>query len=93
MIRVFLENIMIFLIPTLLYAAYVVLTVPASRSGAQETIARVLDEAPYLWLFTAGALLVILCLIAFGSVEGGKPGMKYEPPVFKDGHIEPSHAR
>jgi hypothetical protein len=52
---------------------------------------RVLDDAPLIWLFVAGAALVVITLVSFGSVTGGKPGQVYTPPSFKDGRIEPGH--
>jgi hypothetical protein len=87
MIRVVIENILLFLLPTGIYLGYVLLTrgVPAKGS--------LLDEAPLIWLFAAGALLVVLVLIAFGSTSGGRPGQHYEPPSLKDGHIEPGRIR
>mgnify|MGYP001428512160 CR=1 FL=1 len=53
--------------------------------------AHVLDDAPLIWLFAAGAAVVLITLISFGSVTGGKPGQVYTPPSFKDGKIEPGH--
>lgn len=92
MIRVVLENIAIFMIPTLIYAAYVALTAPGRDDDiAERTLARVMHEAPLLWLFTAGAILVLLSLVAFRGPEGGKPGERYQAPVYRDGHIQPSH--
>ena len=84
MIRIVAENILLFLLPTLIYVAYIYLT-REERPGA----ARVLDDAPLIWLFAAGAALVIATLVIFGSVSGGKPGQVYIPPVLKDGLIEP----
>ena len=78
------ENILLFLAPTLIYIAYVYLT----RAEGQRSV-RVLDDAPLIWLFAAGALLVVVTLITFGSTSGGRPGQTYEPPVLKDGRIEP----
>lgn len=87
MIRVFVENILLFLLPTLLYVGWVLLTREQPTGGASTQ--RVLDDAPLLWLFAAGAVLVVVTLIAFGSTSGGKPGQHYIPPSYKDGHIEP----
>lgn len=92
MARVVLENIAIFLIPTLLYAAYVVLTSPQTEEAGERAFARIVNEAPLLWLFTAGAILVVLSLVAFQSTEGGRPGMKYQAPSMHDGHIQPGRA-
>lgn len=86
MIRIVAENILLFLLPTIVYVAYVYMT-REERPGAM----RVLDDAPLIWLFVAGAALVIITLASFGSVTGGKPGQVYTPPSLKDGRIEPGH--
>ncbi len=84
MIRVVIENIVLFLLPTALYILYVLVM----RSQSDED-AKPIDDAPLMWLFIAGAALVIGTLLIFGSTEGGKPGQTYTPPVYKDGQIEP----
>ena len=84
MIRIVAENILLFLLPTIVYVAYVYMT-REEKPGAM----RVLDDAPLIWLFVAGAALVVITLVSFGSVTGGKPGQVYTPPAFKDGRIEP----
>jgi len=86
MIRIVIENILLFLLPTIVYVAYVYMT-RDEKPGAT----RVLDDAPLVWLFLAGAILMLVTLITFGSMSGGKPGQTYTPPAFKDGHIEPGH--
>ncbi|HZA02039.1 MAG TPA: DUF6111 family protein [Hyphomicrobiaceae bacterium] len=88
MIRIVIENILLFLLPTLIYVAYVLL-----KQRGQGGPGAYLDEAPLLWLFSAGAMLVLITLVAFGSVSGGKPGQTYEPPVFRDGKIEPGRIK
>ena len=86
MIRIVAENILLFLLPTIVYVAYVYLT-REEKPGA----ARVLDDAPLIWLFVAGAILVVVTLVTFGSVTGGKPGRSIRRPSIKDGRIEPGH--
>jgi hypothetical protein len=92
MIRIVIENTLLFLLPTLVYVAYVLITraqVASEPAGKSST--SVLDDAPLLWLLGAGAALVVVTLIAFGSTSGGKPGQHYEPPTMKDGKIAPGH--
>ena len=86
MIRIVAENIVLFLLPTIVYIAYIYLT-REDKPGAS----RILDDAPLIWLFVAGAILVVVTLATFGSVTGGKPGQVYTPPSLKDGRIEPGH--
>ncbi len=59
--------------------------------GKDTGATKILDDAPLLWLFVAGAVLVVVTLIAFESSSGGKPGQHYVPPSYKDGKIEPGH--
>ena len=87
MIRAIIENIVLFLMPTGLYVGYVLLTRDASDKS------KLLHEAPLVWLFVAGALLVTVVLIAFGSTSGGRPGQHYEPPSMKGGRIEPGRIK
>lgn len=96
MIRTVIENILLFLLPTLLYLAWVLFQ--RSRAGAsdadspdRQAMTRLLDDAPLVWLFVTGALLVIVTLTAFGSSSGGRPGQHYQPSILKDGKIQPSH--
>ena len=99
MIRIIIENLLLFLLPTALYLGYVLvmrrMQSPNAPAGAPGTgtqgAGALLDDAPVLWLFGAGAVLVVVTLIAFGSTSGGRPGQHYEPSVLKDGQIEPSH--
>ena len=86
MIRIVAENIALFLLPTIVYIAYIYLT-REDKPGASS----ILNDAPLIWLFVAGAILVVVTLATFGSVTGGKPGQVYTPPSLKDGRIEPGH--
>ena len=75
MIRIVAENILLFLLPTIIYVAYVYMT-REEKPDAR----RVLDDAPLIWLFVAGAALVLIVLASFGTISGGKPGQVYTPP-------------
>ena len=84
MIRVVIENILLFLLPTAMYFAYVLMTRRSVTAGA------VASDAPLVWLFIAGALLVGATLVYYASITpGGAPGAVYTPPRMKDGRIEP----
>jgi hypothetical protein len=85
MIRVVIENVLLFLLPTAMYIAYVLLTRRGNTSAGA-----VINDAPLVWLFVTGALLVGATLVYYASITpGGKPGAVYTPPRVKDGHIEP----
>jgi hypothetical protein len=98
MIRTIIENILLFMLPTFVYVAWVLFQ--RSREAEADDDDRratppssVLDDAPLLWLFVAGAFLVIVTLAAFGTSSGGRPGQHYQPGVLKDGRIEPGEIR
>ena len=84
MIRVVIENILLFLLPSAMYIGYVLLTRTSTSAGA------IVNDAPLIWLFVAGALLVGATLVYYGTTTpGGSPGAVYTPPRMKNGHIEP----
>ena len=86
MVGIFVENILLFLLPTVGNLIYV----GVERSDNKGGIA-VLDDAPLIWLFAAGAVLVLVTLVFFSTTSGGKPGQVYHPAVLKDGRIQPGH--
>lgn len=85
MIRVVLEVVVLFLLPTLAYLAYAYLT---RDEGSQASL---WDGAPVIWLIVAGAILALSVLVIFGNTSGGQPGQLYVPPEVKDGKIIPGH--
>ena len=88
MIRIVIENILLFLLPTLMYVAYALLT---RRSTSANTV---INDAPLLWLFVAGAVIVTATLVYYGTVTpGGRPDQSYTPPRMKDGRIQPGELK
>ncbi|MFZ4808901.1 MAG: DUF6111 family protein [Hyphomicrobiaceae bacterium] len=88
MIRIVIENVLLLLLPTAMYIAYVMLT----RRG-EDPKRGVLDDAPLIWLFACGAVLVVTVLVVFGSTTGGKPNQGYVPPSLDGGHVNPGQIR
>ncbi|MEZ5816791.1 MAG: DUF6111 family protein [Hyphomicrobiaceae bacterium] len=86
MIRIVIENILLFLLPTVVYVIYVAVTRGDARRG-------ILDEAPLAWLMLAGSVLVVGVLAFYGSNTRGRPGQVYVPPSMKDGRIEPGRIK
>jgi len=84
MIRIVVENLLLFLLPTGLYLAYHYV-----KQGDGRSASKAINDAPLIWLFAAGAGVVIVVLFVFSQTEGGRPGQHYQPPVLKDGRIEP----
>lgn len=87
MIRIIVENVLLFLLPTAMYVGYVLLTRRTTSAG-------VINDAPLLWLFVTGAVLVAATLIYYGATStGGRPDQTYTPPRMKDGRIEPGEIK
>lgn len=86
MIRIVIENILLFLLPTVVYVIYVAVSRDDKHKG-------IFDGAPLAWLMLAGSALVLLVLATYGSDTGGRPGQVYVPPSMKDGHIEPGQIK
>lgn len=86
MIRMVIENVLLFFLPTAAYLAYVYLARKDDGPGKV-----LLDDAPLVWLSISGAVLVVAAIIAFGSTSGGQPGDGYAPPGMKDGKLVHGH--
>lgn len=86
MIRVVIENILLFMLPTLVYVLFMLVR---RRQNANTSVQQIFDDAPIVWLLAAGAVVMVAGLAYFGSTTGGKPGEQYQPPVYKDGKVVP----
>jgi hypothetical protein len=104
MLRLVVENILLFLLPTVFYVGYTMLRRhlndqpqhPDQAAGATNSgtnVGNVLNDAPFIWLAIAGAGLVFSVLLLFGSVSTGNPNGTYEPAVYKDGKIVPGRIK
>lgn len=89
MIRVIAENVMLFLMPTIVWVLYTYVKRRRENLGFYE----VLSMAPAAWLFATGAILVVCVLVFFGSTSGGRPGQIYEPATMQNGTIVPGRMR
>jgi hypothetical protein len=86
MLRIALEIVVLFLLPTAAYLGYALLARPGRPARA------VVDEAPYVWLALSGAVLVFATLTYYGSSSTmGGLNQTYTPARIKDGQIEPGH--
>jgi len=85
MLRIFVINSLMFLLPFMLYGAYFYL----AHKGAD--LKTFWADAPLLWLLGAGAALVLGAMAALVSFGGAKPGGTYVPPRLEDGVIKPGH--
>ena len=90
MMRIVIENIILFLLPSVAYFTYVYLRANDAQTGTGER-ADLWSDAPIVWLMLAGALLMLAVTFTFATFEGGKPGQTYIPPHMQDGEIVPGH--
>ena len=88
MIRVVIEILLLFLLPTVLYVSFALLT-----RGPDTSSLTIISRVPALTLAILGASLVSIVLSVFGNVGNGKPGQAYEPAVFKDGKVTPGRMK
>jgi uncharacterized protein DUF6111 len=87
MIRVVIENIFFFMLPTLVYIMWV-----AFREDEWAGLPTVLSRLPLLRLFLAGAALMIGTLIVFSSRSHNNPQDVYVPPSVEGGKVEPGRS-
>jgi hypothetical protein len=83
MIRVILINLLLLLLPFVIYFAYVYLV----RSSRGDN--RPVSLTPLIVLFCIGLVLMMGAIAYFIQFESGKPGQTYIPPQVKDGVLQP----
>jgi len=82
MLRIALIDILLFLLPFLAYAAYMVWV----KGNAPATV---MSSAPIFWLLAAGFGLLFVVMATLVQFSGGDRGGTYHPPVVEDGVIKP----
>lgn len=85
MTRFFLQAILPFLLPTLVFVLWVMLS--QRHDHEKSTIERIAG-GPWFWLVVAGFVLFVIGL-GFLAIEGEPPGGVYVPPYLEDGRIVP----
>jgi hypothetical protein len=83
MLRIALIDILLFALPFILYAAYMV----AVRGIAP---ADLWQGAPVFWLLAAGCGLLLVVMVTLIQFSGGPTTGTYHPPVIEDGVIKPA---
>jgi len=87
MIRIVIENIFFFLLPTFLYVAWI-----AFLQDEWEGLTTVLGRAPLIRLFFAGAALMLAVLFVFSDRTYNSPNDVYVPASVVNGKLEPGHS-
>lgn len=87
MIRIVIENIFFFLLPTFLYIIWF-----AFSEDEWPGLMTVISRAPLIRLFFVGAALMLGTLIAFSSHTYNSPNDVYVPASVVDGKLEPAHS-
>ncbi len=90
MIRIVLENIVLFLLPSVAYFAYVYL-MRSDKVLKPGEHSQIWDDAPIIWLMLAGAVMMLAVTLTFATFEGGTPDQKYIPPYVENGKLVPGH--
>jgi hypothetical protein len=83
MIRRFLYETLLFLLPFALYAAYLRLAKRDENAGER--------KHPWTFLFASGLVLVAASFLIWGITEGSGQQGVYVPPHVEDGRVVPGH--
>lgn len=82
MLRIALIDIVLFALPIVIYAGYMLAVKRATPAG-------IWQGAPILWLLAAGCGLLLVTMATLIQFSGGKPGGTYHPPTLNDGVVKP----
>jgi hypothetical protein len=83
MLRIALIDLLLFLLPFLVYAAYMIAVKRTAPADIWKT-------APILWLVAAGFGLLLVFMVTLVQFTGGSREGTYRPPVTVDGVIKPA---
>ncbi len=87
MVRIVIQHLLLFLLPTVLYGTYVVWARRRALITGQPALG--FQKGPWFWLIVSGGGLVLISLVAFAVFGGYGPEAVYEPATLKDGEIVP----
>ncbi|ODS01440.1 hypothetical protein AUC69_06770 [Methyloceanibacter superfactus] len=82
MLRIALVDILLFALPFLIYAAYMVWVKGAAPASLWQS-------APIFWLLAIGFGLLFVTMATLVQFSGGERDGTYHPPVIEDGVIKP----
>ncbi|MEM7192502.1 MAG: DUF6111 family protein [Pseudomonadota bacterium] len=82
MLRVILVDVLLFLLPFLIYAAYMVWVKGVAPKSA-------MAGAPFLWLILIGFVGLFIGMLAVVHFSGGDREGDYQPAILEDGVIKP----
>ena len=87
--RVFLQELALFLLPIVLFLIYVWLRNIVARRRGQD--APPLESGPIYWVIVAGLLCALGGIVILGVHEttGTGDNLRYEPPKVIDGELKP----
>lgn len=83
--RIFLQAVLPFLLPTLVFVLWVILS---QRHDHEKSAIERIAGGPWFWLVLAGFVLFAVGL-GFLATEGEPPGGTYVPPYMENGQIVP----
>ena len=91
MLRIIIQNLLLLVLPTVLYFAYT--TVARSRAAAAGQVKPGWEQGPWFWLAIAGVGLMALSLASLALLGDHETTGVYEPPHVEDGEIIPGRLK
>ena len=83
--RIFLHAVLPFLLPTLVFITWIVLS---QRHDHEKSVVERISSGPWLWLLLIGFILFAIGL-GYLSLDGVPPGGTYQAPRLENGIIVP----
>ena len=90
MLRILLTVLLPIALPFILYAIFLVFSRRRARAAGDPRGGADWQDAPWGWIATASALLLVSTLLVVRGMSGVEPGTKVESPRLIDGQIQPA---
>ena len=88
MLRVFLIQAFLFLLPAILYGGYLYFIKRRRKTEGEES-----GETPYMWLVLSGLILMAAGMLAMAYISGDDPSGSYVPARMENGKIIPGDVK
>ena len=89
MIKKFLTFVVPFIIPTIAYIIWVYFRQEREDAAIQGRRLPPWQDYPWTWLVTLGAVLTVVTVVVFGTLDGAGTDAEYRPARYEDGKLVP----
>lgn len=91
MLRTIIQELLLVLLPTILYGVYFLAMRQRARAGGR--VQPEWEHGNWFWLILSGCVLAIIGLVVVGTTGDSAPDTDYVPPHIENGKVVPGRTK